>query len=141
MNIEIINLTKSPIERDFLQKISKNILKILGQNQKTEISLAIVGQNRMRSLNKKYREENQVTDVLVFANFVQEPLQNFLGEIIICYPQAKKQAKRFGHSLRKELTILLIHAILHLVGYDDKTEDNRKKMEAKQEEILNSLDI
>lgn len=125
--IEITNLTKNQLDETYLKNISEKILKILDQGQKIGISLVIVDRNRMRSLNKKYRGKNQVTDVLSFPfqkgargkeKFI-EPLEEiqFLGEIIICYPQAKKQAKEFGHSLQKELTIILIHGILHLIGY------------------------
>ncbi len=102
-----------------------------------------------------YRGKNRVTDVLSFENksvipylakafprlkknkdieFIDPP-DNIkrLGEIILCFPQAKKQAKRLNHSLEKELTILLIHGTLHLLGYD------HEKMKDVENIILNKL--
>lgn len=148
--IEINNLTTNPVDKEFLKKVAK---KVLEEENKSEasLSIALVGQGRIRELNRKYREENRVTDVLAFPfrkrnrkekEFIEAPLFiKCLGEVVICYPQVKKQAKILGHSIRKELTILLIHGILHLVGYSDKTEEDRKRMEVKTERILSSLDI
>lgn len=124
MNLEINNLTKNRIERRFFQKIAERAIKIL-KIKIEEISLVFVGDARMKNLNKKHRKRDRVTDVLTFD----------YGEIIICLPQAKRQAKKFGHSLKDELVVLLIHGILHLVGYDDETKKDYNKIVSKQEEI------
>jgi probable rRNA maturation factor len=123
-NLEINNLTKDRIDKKLLEKIAKKTLKSL-KTKLAEISLVFVSDIRMKSLNRKYRGRNRVTDVLAFD----------YGEIIICLPQAKKQAKKIGHSLKKELTILLIHGILHLAGYDDETKKGYNKMINKQKEL------
>src|SRR3989338_8581751 len=139
--LEIRNFTQNEIDEKLFQKIARTTLKILKVKNKTEISLAIVGSGRMKKLNKIYRKKNRVTDVLSFGdkNILKYLAKDFprikrkedmefveppdgvkrLGEIIVCYPQAEKQAKRAGHSLEKELAILLVHGILHLVGYDE----------------------
>lgn len=125
MKLEINNLTKGKVDKKFLEKIAIKTLNFLNFEEKTEVSLVIIGEARMRKLNKKYRGKNRVTDVLAFD----------YGEIFICLPQAKKQAKRLGHSLEQELATLLIHGILHLAGYSDKTKEDYNKMVKKQEEI------
>jgi probable rRNA maturation factor len=128
--LEIHNFTQNKIEEKFFQKIAEIVLKVAGVKGETEISLAIVGDGRIRKLNKMYRGKNRVTDVLAFGDksvipylakafprlkkgedieFVEAPDGvRRLGEVVICYPRAKKQAKRIGHSLEKELTTLLI---------------------------------
>jgi len=116
------------VHKKFLEKIAEKTLKIL-KVKIPEISIVLVGDAKIKALNKKYRKSNKVTDVLVFD----------YGEIFICLPQAKKQAKKLGHSLKKELAILLIHAILHLVGYKDKTKKDLNKMLKKQEEICQKI--
>ncbi len=138
--LEIHNFTQNEIDEKFFQRLAENVLKRVKIKDKTEISLAIVGDGRMRRLNKIYCGKNRVTDVLSFGDksvmsylnkafprlkkgedqkFVEPPDGiKRLGEIVICYPQAKKQAKRMSHSLEKELTVLLIHGILHLLGYE-----------------------
>ncbi len=157
--LEIHNFTQNEIDEELFQKAAKVALKEAKIDPKAEISLAIVGDGRIRRLNKMYRGKNRVTDVLSFADktvlpylakafprmkkgedmeFVNSPDGvNYLGEVIICYPRAKKQAKRLGHSLKKELAILLVHGILHLLGYDhEKDEKQAQEMEQIQERIL-----
>jgi len=162
MTLEIHNFTQNEINEKMLQRLAETVLKKVGLKDKIEISLAIVGDGRMRKLNKMYRGRNRVTDVLAFANksvipylakafprlkkgkdikFI-EPPDNVkrLGEVIICYPRAKKQAKRLKHSLEKELTILLIHGILHLLGYEDeKSEKQAKEMREMENKILKKV--
>lgn len=110
--------------KKFLEKIAEKTLKTL-KIKIPEISIVIVGDAKIKALNKKYRKKNRVTDVLAFD----------YGEIFICLPQAKKQAKQLNHSLKEELAILLIHGILHLSGYEDKTKMGYNKIVKKQEEI------
>lgn len=116
------------VHKKFLEKVAEKTLKIL-KIKMPEISIVLVSDDKIKELNKKYRKINRVTDVLAFD----------YGEIFICLPQAKKQAEQLGHSLKKELAILLIHGILHLAGYDDETKIGYNKMVKKQEEIWQKL--
>lgn len=129
---EINNLTKSKVNEIFLKKIVNELFKILKTEKPEEISLVIIGAAKIRGLNKNYRKKNKVTDVLAFDYGKQ-------GEIFICLPQAKKQAKKLNHSLNKELSILLIHGILHLMGYEDKTKKGYNKMVEVQNKILDKM--
>ncbi|MFN3301822.1 MAG: rRNA maturation RNase YbeY [Patescibacteria group bacterium] len=128
--VEINNLTKSKIPKNLLENFIKKIFKKL--KIKKDLSIAFVGQKRIKELNKKYLKREMVTDVLSFPG-----QNNFLGEIVISLPQAKKQAKKIGHSLKEELKILIIHGLLHLLGFDDKTKKEEKKMQMKEKELLN----
>lgn len=162
--LEIHNFTQNEIDEKLFNKVAKVVLDTVGIKDKVEISLAIVGDGRMRKLNKIYRGNNRVTDVLSFDNksvlkylskafprlekdneieFVETPDGvKKLGEVIICYPQAKKQAKRAEHSLELELTILLIHGILHLLGYDhEKDQKQAKEMREMEDKILKTTNI
>jgi len=129
MMIEINNLTTIQVDEELLKQIAKKVLQ--GENkEKTNLSIALVGQRRMRALNKKYRGKNRVTDVLAF------PTQG-LAEIVICLREVKKNAKRFNSTFEKELTTCLIHGILHLLGYThEKSKEAAKEMERKQEDYL-----
>ncbi len=128
MKFEINNLTRGKVDRGFLEKVVEKTLKIL-KIKIPGISIVLVGDAKIKELNKKYRKRNKVTDVLAFD----------YGEIFICLPQAKRQARKLGHSLEKELAILLIHGILHLAGYDDETKKDYNKMVRAQEEIWQEL--
>lgn len=123
--IEINNLTASKVDEEFLKGVAKKVLK--GEDRKeVGLSIVFVGQGKMRKLNKKYRGKNKVTDVLSFGQG--------LNEIVICLREIKKNAKRYNSTFKKELARVLIHAILHLLGYE-----HGEKMEEKQEFYLNLL--
>jgi len=124
IKLEINNLTSDRVDKKFLNKLAEKIVKSL-KIKIPEISLVFVSAGRMKNLNRNYRGINQVTDVLSFD----------YGEIFICLAQAKKQARQMKHSLKKELATLLIHGILHLAGYDDKTKKDYRKLLNKQNKL------
>jgi len=133
--IEINNLTTNPVAKEFLKKIAKKVLK--GENKsEAEISIALVGEGRIMELNKKYRGKNRVTDVLAFGD------NDGLGEIVICLREVKKNARRFNSTFKKELVRVLIHGILHLLGYDhEKLEKEAEKMEEKENYYLSQINF
>ncbi|MBI2252824.1 MAG: rRNA maturation RNase YbeY [Armatimonadetes bacterium] len=112
-----------------------------------EISILLTDNKFIKKINKIYRFINKPTDVLAFSQkegviFPSPRDLKFyppLGDIIISIEQAKIQAKENNHSFKKELAILLIHGILHLLGYNDETEIEFKKMHRLQERILSMI--
>jgi len=119
--IEINNLTTVSVDEEFLKKVAKKVLK--GENRKEiDLSVAFIGEGRMRKLNKKYRGKNKVTDVLSFDG---------LNEIVVCLREVKKNAKGFDSTFKKELAKVLIHAILHLLGYNHKEMQDKEEYYAK----------
>jgi len=143
--IEINNLTTIQIEEEFLKKIVQKVLESEKEGNKN-LSIALVGQGRIRELNKRYIGKNRVTDILAFPNKDYNPPATSsqpsvgplgLGEVVICLREVKKNAKRFSSTFEKELVRVLIHGILHLLGYDhEKSEAQAKKMEEKQNYYL-----
>lgn len=120
--IEINNLTTSKLDEEFLKRVAKKVLK--GENRKEiDLSIAFVGEARMRKLNKKYRGKNKVTDVLSFGQG--------LNEIVVCLREIKKNAKTYNSTFKKELARVLIHAILHLLGYNHKEMQDKEEYYAK----------
>jgi len=106
--IEINNLTTSRAEEGFLKRVAEKVLK--GENKNgTGLSIALVGEGRMREMNKRYRAKNRATDVLSFS-------YNGSGEIAICLREVKKNVKKFNSTFKKELARVLIHGILHLLA-------------------------
>jgi len=132
--IEINNLTTSPVDESFFKKTAKMVLK--EENKKeANLSIALVGQGRIGELNKRYRGKNRVTDILAFPN-----KEIGLGEIVICLREVKKNAKKYGLTFEKELSKVLIHGILHLLGYDhEKSEILAKKMREKEKYYFSKL--
>lgn len=145
--IEINNLTTTPIDEGFLKKVAAKVL-MEEKRDKKALSIAIIGQARMRKLNKRYRARNRVTDVLSFPGqkigkekFVVPPKETEgLGEVVICLHQVKKNGQRMGSSFERELATCLIHGILHLLDYEhEKNEKAAKKMEEKQNYYLSRV--
>lgn len=140
--IEINNLTSDVVSKKFLEKVAKIVLKGERATEKVDLSIALVSQNRIKELNRKYRKKNRATDVLSFINpaewdekFKVAPLRKNeeLGEIAICLKEVKNNAKKFGFTFEKEIARVLIHGILHLFGYDhEKNKADAKKMQEKE---------
>lgn len=128
MKIEINNLVKGEVDLIFLEKFAQKASKLV-KLKVPELSIVVVSDGQIKNLNKKYLKRNKATDVLAFD----------YGEIIICLPRAKRQAKELKHSLKEELAILLIHGILHLAGYNDETKKDFNKMLSKQQEIWRKI--
>ena len=142
----IKNFTKQKLDKKHLNKITEKTLEVAKFKKPIEISLVIVGEKRIRSLNKRFRGTDRVTDVLSFGDeetgvgFVSPPNNVlYLGEIFICQTRAKKQAKEKKHSVKREMTILLIHGILHLLGYDHKGDYESSEMKILEEKVLMAL--
>ena len=100
-----------------LEKIANAILKLVGRDQ-AELSLALIGNSEMRRLNARYRHKDYPTDVLSFTIEGTVAESGLLGDVILSVEKARQQAKERRHSLDLEMATLLIHGIVHLLGYD-----------------------
>ena len=120
-----------------------------------EVSISFVGNAEMRSLNNEYRDIDKETDVLSFpmVEFIDEELEEedenaeyideeiALGDIVISMERAQEQSEDYGHSFNRELAFLLVHGMLHLLGYDHEDEASEKEMLEKQETILKEMNL
>jgi probable rRNA maturation factor len=141
INLEINNLTKSPIENIAWRKITEKVLEKVGgslRDKKISLSVAWVNENEIQALNKKYRKKNVVTDVLSFSEFDNlnnikkaESTNIFLGELILCYDDIKRYTEQERISLSKEVIKVFIHGLLHLLGFS-----HGEKMFQFQKEII-----
>lgn len=120
--IEINNTTKAKIDLILVKKTAQSFLKNF-KKEKYGVSIAFVSDEEIKKLNNHYRGKNKPTDVLSF-----EGEGDFLGEILLSYSQIKKQAKEFDKNIKEELLFVLVHGLLHLLGYRDATEKGRQEM-------------
>ena len=128
-----------------LDRSARAILSDVGEAS-AELGIMFVGDQRMRGLNRKYRGKDHTTDVLAFAmreSFTPHASRltpDMLGDVVIAVPTAARQAKQGQRSLDEELTVLLIHGILHLCGYDHERSDKEaRRMHRRERMILRSL--
>ena len=140
----IFNTTDEKIDTSELCEVLEFACKHLNIENPL-LNIVIVDNDRIREINKEYRNKDAVTDVISFAfeevKDVDYGNVRFLGEIYISYERCKEQASEFGHSVRREFSYLAVHGLLHLLGYDHIKEEDKKVMRALEEEILNEYDI
>lgn len=137
MAVEITRLgagTKYPTAA--LREIAETLLRAVKQNR-AELSIALVGDREMRPLNAKYRKKGKTTDVLsFFVDGQPTPGVKILGDVVISVEQARRQARDRGKTLKSEMVTLLIHGILHLLGYDhEKSLRQAKIMHAYEQKL------
>ncbi len=125
-----------PIKRSLAERVAK-ITNRLEKKISGELEVNIVGNKTIQKLNQEFRKKNQVTDVLSFAWREDKKLASaMLGQIFICYPRIKRQAKEFQVELKTEFIRMLAHGLLHLAGYDHGHPKEAKKMSTLQNKIV-----
>jgi probable rRNA maturation factor len=129
------------------QRLKQAILMTLKLEQirkEVQLSLVIVGDEEMTRLHESYRSESGTTDVLTFAyedEADNEEMRGYLGDIIVSYEQAIRQANREGHKTQDELALLAVHGTLHLLGYDDETLAEKEEMWQQQYQVMQALGL
>lgn len=144
------NNTDYVIDDEIFDLINKCIIESLNLEnftQNVEISLSIVNNEEIKKINNLYRNINKETDVLSFP--LLDDFQNIkdnthpipLGDIIISIEKAITQANEYNHSLKREICFLIVHSMLHLLGYDHMEKTEEEIMFKKQDIILDKLNI
>jgi rRNA maturation RNase YbeY len=153
------------IDRAWLRRTAEAVLSA-SRADGAELSLVLVSDRRMRALNRRYRKKDRPTDVLAFPLTPSQPSPRgtrcffvatgrwegvgggarhssppmLLGDVVIAMETAKRQASEFGHSLRDEVARLLVHGVLHLLGYDhERGPRDAALMTRKERAILKAI--
>lgn len=132
-------------------------LEGLWEGDDLSAELLLVSEEEIRQLNARERGVDSVTDVLSFPSMdgikgqdilaeehgeeLDEDGNVFLGSIVICEKRAREQAQEYGHSFERELWYLAVHGILHCLGYDHMTEEEKREMREKEESVMQKLDL
>lgn len=143
-------------EKSELENFAKQVVTTCFQEEKIEdlnfyLSVTLTSKEQIHKLNKEYRNVDKETDVLSFPMFEKEeleeiiekqiknPIEEVLGDIVICIEKVEEQAKEYGHSFERELSYMLVHGFYHIMGYDHIEDDDKKIMRPKEENILTKL--
>ena len=146
MEITYINKTNQDMHvyEKFFQSIAKRTEKELKLANDLEISVTFVRSRTIHIINRDYRGIDRPTDVISFA--IRDGLEDFipdeekdLGDLFINIDYARKQAREYGHSEKRELGFLFTHGLLHCLGYDHMNPEDEKKMFALQDRILDPI--
>ena len=145
--VEIFDLTRKKelgVYFKDIEKYYKKALRVLEIRDDFDLSLIIVGKTKIRNINKNYRNIDRVTDVISFAEIDSDDYDYLcdevnLGDIFINVDRVYSQAKKYGHSIKREFVFLFIHGLLHLLGYDHMEKEDEKIMFALQDKIVGDL--
>lgn len=165
----IINFNKRLFNKKYIEKISSaydEALKILKVKCKDlEVNISFVSKSEIKKLNNKFRQKDAVTDVLSFPNLLEPGRTNmqlitdkldkitfaseinpengtiFVGDICICKSVVFKQAKEYGNTKLREIVYMAVHGLLHLLGYDHMTDDDKAVMREMEEKIMKKVHL
>ena len=141
MEISIVDREKfidGPARKNLIRLVEK-ILAYLDLSPRSELCVSLVSDVDMRELNRQYRQIDTTTDVLCFPQ-KSEVSPDLLGDIVISYQTAVRHSRRLEITVEEELRLLVVHAVLHLLGFDHKKKKERDIMREKEKEVLNYLD-
>lgn len=146
MHITIYNRTNQDagVFEQLFEEIAQKAEQRLKLSDDYELSVTFVRSRTIHTINRDYRGIDRPTDVISFAirddmEFEMVEGMNDLGDIFINIDYARKQAKQYGHSYRREIAFLFTHGMLHCLGYDHMKEEDEKVMFALQDEILDPV--
>lgn len=130
-----------PLSKNEIKKLVRKTLSLFKESN-SRVGLVFVNDGVMRRLNWKYRKIDRATDCLAFP--MREGVDGqlnpeLLGDVVISVDTAKRNAKLYGANVKKEMSLYIIHGILHLLGFKDTTALERKKMLRREEDILRRL--
>ena len=151
--IQYIDIEENKEYEDIIKKVIKECFKtenLLESN--LYVSITLTTPQKIRELNKCYRDIDKETDVLSFPMFEKEEIEtkienndfqndDILGDMVISISRVEEQAKEYGHSFERELAYMVVHSFYHLMGYDHIKEEDKAVMRPKEEEVLNKLGI
>ena len=149
INVLIDEDLEGCLEVSWLQRVAEQALVAQDAGSAVELGLVITGQDRVQQLNRCYLGRDEPTDVLAFSMLPETDRPPFvtppdgvlhLGEVIISYPQAVTQAEEHQHSVKREIAILIIHGVLHLLGFEHDKPELECEMRAREKEILSRIE-
>lgn len=151
IDIQIEKRFQDYLEPDWLKQVVEQCLTIQNISSAVELSLLVTDDETIQKLNQTYRGVDEVTDVLSFALMERKPDDDSppfvmppdgilrLGEVIISYPQTVRQAEENQQKVEKELALLIIHGVLHLLGYEHDEPVREQEMRELEERILSEV--
>ena len=147
--IEFLDIEENEVYCELIEKVAAKCFEVENLGEKNlYLSVILTNPENIRKTNREYRNIDKETDVLSFPMFEKEEIAKIsgefpeaLGDIMISIARVKEQADEYGHSFERELSYMVVHGFYHLMGYDHMEEEDKKVMRAKEEYVLNLLEI
>jgi probable rRNA maturation factor len=152
LSVELRNAARAPVDRAIVRRVAIAVLAGAGASGRHRLSVHVVDDDAIRSVNCRQRGIDSPTDVLSFPlsssqragaeAFALPPGEpNHLGDVLISYERVVAQANEYGHSVEREFYYLLAHGVLHLLGFDHQEESERREMRKREEQALAPLEL
>jgi probable rRNA maturation factor len=139
VSVFVANEQELPVDEARLSALAGHVLDSEKVDAGAELSVLLVTRDHIKHLNARFAEEDQATDVLAFPMMEDEDDGLVLGDVVICPQIARRNAAARGHSLQRELDIVLAHGTLHLLGYDHQNSEESAGMQRRLDELLHSF--
>jgi probable rRNA maturation factor len=141
MEVFVANEQEMSVDERRLSTLARHTLEAEKVGGEAELSVLLVSSDHIQNLNARFANENHPTDVLAFPMLEEDEDddQTLLGDVVVCPEVAEKNALKLGHSLSRELDVLIVHGTLHLLGYDHQGEEDKMRMDARLYEILETF--
>lgn len=144
ITVQVESLFEDKVDADALHRLAMHVLKSEGAPTPLEVGVVVTTDDEVHALNRQYLGHDYQTDVISFGmaeegseEFVTpEERPQYLGDVVISYDRAAEQAPEYGHGTEREVATLLVHGLLHLLGYDDATDAEREKMHERQDALV-----
>ena len=145
VHVQIDPAFATSVSSDWLSSAARATLQSEGRDAGI-LTLVVTDDEALRALNRTYLANDTPTDVLSFGgeapDFVSSPeAEAYLGDVLIAYPQAQAQAAAAGHPVEAELALLVVHGVLHLLGYDHVRREDKAAMWERQARVLSQLGL
>jgi probable rRNA maturation factor len=147
VTIEVDDRFASEVDTDEVIQLVRYVLQAEGVPIPSDVSIWITDEAELQALNRTYRGVDRSTDVLSFGEDTSTPFVNapgqprHLGDLAVSYPHVVRQAEEYGHSRKRELSYLVTHGLLHLLGYDHERPEDAAIMRRREEALLGDLHI
>jgi probable rRNA maturation factor len=142
VDVFVANEQELAFDETRLSSLARHALSEEGIEEGSELSILCVTAEHIRTLNKRFADDDHATDVLAFPMMEDDDADGtlLLGDVVVCPEVAKGNAEELGRELDDELGALVVHGTLHLLGYDHQNETERHKMDTRSAEIIQSFE-
>lgn len=147
IEVQVDEPYRQRVETQRLRQAASAVLVHQRVDEQCELAVVVTGDETLQKLNRRHRGVDAPTDVLAFPERTRGPFVNapgfprYLGDVIISFPRAEAQAAEAGNELLAELQLLVVHGVLHLLGYDDQEEQKRAEMWQAQQAVIDELGV
>lgn len=143
INVKIKTRFRAEISKTLINQTAAAVLSSMQPEKMLDISIIVEDDAFLQKLNRDYLGFDSPTDVLSFSTGEIDPETDryYLGDIILSFPRAAEQAQKGGHAVQSEVQLLIVHGILHLLGYDHDDDESKQEMWSIQNELIGMMGI